>query len=165
MISKIRLFLASNLKMRVYGAPISTIRGAADYFFGNMGSYFSNYLRFHVRMLCRALLCCSPKHTASRACSSPPREYCSLSEFCSPQHTAPPGQCGLAAPLPAAPLPGHDAPSGHDAVPQACCSPVHAAVPGHAAQAKNRHLFAPPVDHYFVTEGFFLMGRNYTSGS
>jgi hypothetical protein len=48
MISKIRLFLASNLKMRVYGAPISTIRGAADYFLGNMWSYFSNYLRFHV---------------------------------------------------------------------------------------------------------------------
>jgi hypothetical protein len=58
--SKISLFLASNLKMRVYEAPISTIRGVADFFFANMRSYFSNYLQIHGRMLCRALLCCSP---------------------------------------------------------------------------------------------------------
>jgi hypothetical protein len=41
-------------------------------------------------------------------------------------------------------------------------SPKHAAFlcmllfHGHAAQAKNRILIAPPMGHYFVTKGFFL---------
>ncbi len=141
--------------MRVYGAPISTIRGAADNFFGNMWSYFSNYLRFHVRMLCRALLCCSPKHTASRACCSPPWAYCSLSEFCFSGILLPLGNVGWLLPCQLPPSPGMMLPL------DMMLSPKHAALlcmplyHGHAAQAKNRHLIAPPMDHYFVTKGFF----------
>jgi hypothetical protein len=38
--SKISLFLASNFKVRVYEAPISTIRGVADYFFCKYAELF-----------------------------------------------------------------------------------------------------------------------------
>ena len=106
-----------------------------------------------------------------------PLAYCFLSMFLSPGHTAPSqyaappsillplGNVVLLLPCQQPPSPGMMLPLGM------MLSPKHAALlcmllyHGHAAETKNRILIAPPMDHYFVTKRFFLMGGDNTSGS
>ncbi len=118
--SKISLFLSFSSKMtlQAYHPTESLWRPQINFFQAICGVIFQtqslklNYLRFHVRMLCRALLCCSPSIA-----------------YWFPKNAT---------------LPGHAAPS-------ACSSPA-----GHAAKAKNWNWSVEPMDHNFVTEGFFL---------
>ncbi len=93
-----------------------------------------NYLRFYVRMLYKAMLCCSP------------------CVCCFPWHSAPPGH---AAPPWACCYPGHAAPPEHVAtlgmllplsmlLPRACCSPPAMMLPSRAWCCLPGHDAAPP---------------------
>ncbi len=127
---KINLFRASNLKMRIYDAPISTVREASDYFL---------FLKFKAKTKLSSISCKDAMYVQFSYAASPSillhRACCSPWAFCSPSllfplalaicgHAFPPGH-DLES------LPAHAAPPGHDAIPspQACCSPMHATLP------------------------------------
>ena len=136
----------------------------------NMWSFFSNYLRFKVRMLQFVEPCYAAPHSIllPRASCSP-WAYCSLSACYSPGHEASPGHLwACCSPVyDAAPLPRHNAPPGHYAPPGYDAPPGHDAFPpsmllscacrlyhGHVVQANNRNLISPPMDIISSQRGF-----------